>query len=1003
MLKSIFFCIFAKRNFMPMRFFLHTLVLLLFTFNIQATEFAIETAQDLAKKYCQNPTLKKTGIKSSSSLRSASEDDPSYFIFSDDAAKTFCIVSANAEKILGYGDYYSDDLPPQLQAALDMYAASPQPLSELRSTTTRENIPPFMNVVFGTRSPYNKYIPDREGYGPPVGCVPVTLAQIAKYYEHPSKLMNDIPSYDHILSTTPDTIYHIEGQKAEGRTYNWNLILNHYDKDTTEDLNNEVAKLMWDCARSVETTFAQSGSAALTDMLFYSLIHYFGYNSDSLKLLSRASYFREEWLDIIHEELSKKRPIYMSGSSYNNGGHAFICDGYVDGYLHINWGWNGSSNGYFDVDILDYKRDKNKEQSNPDNGYSFYEKIIIGIVPGEGEKEYKRPQSASAIIKTKQEECNVDTKYRSTDNGFIMYTSFKAYKTNIDKTRYFALGYTNENGKLSFLGNGKSDYFFSNTLNFDIKSEFDSSYIGKDINLFVLESDSNKAEILIQDSIFRWWSPSELFDPITIRIPDTIVNSVNLIEPKDIKFLGEYVDSTIILNVQLTAERPEGSMRYFTLAILLDKDTLLSENNKNTCDFGDIIANIQRTFEYPDIMDKEMTLIALQTDSFTKKPKLKKEDWQIYDNFTPISFKMSDCKIFSKKAKVDTIVHSTKGTTQRFEITFSNPSPFEFYNDIYFLVENEGTGLMLSIPAWESTTKIIERKSPLFTRYINGLLRIYNHFECPAEMVFTKDTFSHVFYGFKGGDETTIALQILNGTNEDYNNTFILRCDSDTIASQPITVAPQTGVQINYSIPVIASDSDILFVNYTVYSIYDKDNNLLGKTLPADYYGRILQSFDNEEMIISIDVWPVIDSIMPPLLIGITPSLEDTSLYERLIYTPDSSAKAISLNFKLSDYCSIDKPKYIGLCKEDGTFYAYMELLWENDNSSPDILSNDISIIAVDGGIWISSDVDIPSLPIYNSKGSLIKSVGLRQNSSLFVPLTKGVYIIGNKKVLITS
>ncbi len=992
-----------------MRFFLHTLILFLFAFNIQATENAIETAQNLARKYCQNPTLKKTGVKTSSSLRSASEDNPSYFIFSDDAAKTFCIVSANAEKILGYGDYYSDDLPPQLQAALDMYAASPQRLHELRSATTRDNIPAFMNVVFGTRSPYNKYIPEREGYGPPVGCVPVTLAQIAKYYEHPSKLMNDIPSYDHILSTTPDTIYHIEGQKAEGRTYNWGLILNHYKKDTTEEFNNEVAKLMWDCARSVETTFAQSGSAALTDMFFYSLIHYFDYNSDSLKLLSRKKYFREEWLDIIHEELSKKRPIYMSGTS-DNGGHAFICDGYVDGFLHINWGWNGANDGYFDVDILDYNNNKDKEQSSPEKGYSFFEKIIIGIVPGKGKTEYEKPQSSKNIIQTKQESFSVSTKYRATDNGFMMYTSIEAYRPNADEDKNFALGYIGKDGKISFLANGTSDYFYADILSINTKKEFNTSYLGNEIKLYVLESDNDDIETLIQDTIYDGWHPSELFDSITIKIPDTIVNSNDFFEPKDVEFLGEYADTTVTLDIRFQTDRPEGCMRFFALGLIVDGDTLMSKNNGDFNNFNEDLLNFKRSFKNPN-MDEEMTLIVLQRDDLPQSYNLDKKEWDICKNFNPISFKLSDCKIFSKELKVDTIVHTTKGRTQRFEITFSNPSPFEFYNDVYFFINNitpllnekYETGIMVYIPVGGTTKKIIEHEAPLFTRYINGFFEVVSNFDIAAELIFTKDTFSHVFYGLNGGDESKIALQIFNGTKKDYNNTFVLRCDSDSISSQTVTVESLSGVQINYSLPVIVGDSNTLSLKRVIYSIYDKDSSLLGNVTPLFYNGNVKQSFKNDDKIISINLWPVTDSIMPPLIIGITPSLGDTSLYERLIYTPDSSAKAISLNFKLSDYCSLDKPKYIGLCKEDGTFYAYMELLWENDNSSPDILSNDISIIAVDGGIWISSDVDIPSLPIYNSKGSLIKSVGLRQNSSLFVPLTKGVYIIGNKKVLITS
>ncbi|MBQ8018872.1 MAG: Spi family protease inhibitor, partial [Paludibacteraceae bacterium] len=164
-----------------MRFLLHTLIAILFAFNTHATEISIiDVAQNLASKYCQNPSLKKTGIKPYSSLRSASEKEPSYFIFTNDTTNKFCIVSADAEKVLGYGDNYSEILPPQLQEILDMYAAAPQRLPELRNSNTRENIPAFMDVVFGTRSPYNKYIPDRDGYGPPVGCVPVTLAQIAK-------------------------------------------------------------------------------------------------------------------------------------------------------------------------------------------------------------------------------------------------------------------------------------------------------------------------------------------------------------------------------------------------------------------------------------------------------------------------------------------------------------------------------------------------------------------------------------------------------------------------------------------------------------------------------------------------------------------------------------------------------------------------------------------------------------------------------------------------------
>ena len=989
-----------------MKFLLHTLMFLLFALHIHATENTVDAAYNLAKKYCQNPSLKKTGIKpTSTTLRSASEDVPSYFIFSDDATDKFCIVSADGGKMIAYGDNYSDELPPQLQEALDMYATSPLRPSELRSSTIRENIPAFMDVVFGTRSPYNKFIPERDGSGPPVGCVPVTLAQIAKYYEHPSKLMNDIPGYSHYSTTSTDTIFQIEGQKAEGRTYDWNLILNYYEKDTTEELNNEVAKLMWDCARSVETAFAQSGSSALTDMFFYSLIHYFGYNSDSLKKISRSTYYREEWLDLIHEELSKKRPIYMSGTSYSHGGHAFICDGYVDGYLHINWGWNGALNGYFDIDILDYKHDKDKEQTSPDIGYSFFETVIIGIMPGEGKTEYKKPQSSTSIVQPKQEGINVDTKYRATDKGFVMYTSLETYKQDIDEDRNFTLGYLDKNGKFSFLADGESEYFNSNILIIETKKEFDKSYLGKELKLCILESDKNDVETIVQDTIYEWWNPSELFDTtITITIPDTIVNNDAIIEPKKVNLIGEYTDSTIALNIAFQAEKPEESMKYIALAIAVDGDTLMSETTKNAFSTkSEESLYIKRALKNLD-WDNEISLLVVQADNIPSG-KLNKKNWDVCKNFKPITFKLSDCKIFSKELVVDTIVHTTKGTKQSFEITFSNPTPFEYYNDVYFLINNEeSTGVMIDIPANGTIKRTIERDMPLFTRYINGLFSIYNNFDVAAEMVFTKDTFSHVFYSLNGGDETTLSLQILNGTKKKYTNTFVLVSDTDTIASQTVTVEPLTIAKFDHSLPVIASDTDFITLDYTPYAFYDNDNNLLGYVSPLDYYGTVYQSVGNrKDKYISIQLRPIIDSIMPPLIIGVTSSLEEINKYQMRQYTPDpAEMSAISVEFKLSNLFSLEKPKYIGLCKEDGTFYAYMELKWDEHNASPDILSNDINIIAVDGGIQISSDVDIPTLPIYNVNGSLIKDVELKQNSSLFVPLSKGVYIVGNKKILVT-
>ena len=72
-------------------------------------------------------------------------------------------------------------------------------------------------------------------------------------------------------------------------------------------------------------------------------LSYFLYSSSNCK--SKDDYLDEEWKSLIKLDLNRFMPVYYRGSS-NNGGHAFVCDGYnSDDMFHFNWGWNGHCNG----------------------------------------------------------------------------------------------------------------------------------------------------------------------------------------------------------------------------------------------------------------------------------------------------------------------------------------------------------------------------------------------------------------------------------------------------------------------------------------------------------------------------------------------------------------------------------------------------------------------------------------------------------------------------------
>lgn len=51
--------------------------------------------------------------------------------------------------------------------------------------------------------------------------------------------------------------------------------------------------------------------------------------------------------------LSNDRPIIYGGVDTFNGGHEFVICGYdAQGRVYVNWGWDGSSEGYYDIALL---------------------------------------------------------------------------------------------------------------------------------------------------------------------------------------------------------------------------------------------------------------------------------------------------------------------------------------------------------------------------------------------------------------------------------------------------------------------------------------------------------------------------------------------------------------------------------------------------------------------------------------------------------------------------
>ena len=111
--------------------------------------------------------------------------------------------------------------------------------------------------------------------------------------------------------------------------------------------------LMYHCGVAVEMNFAPDGSGANSWDVPDAIERFFSY-SNHANLEWREGYSLLSWQNMLKESFDIGWPVYYSGFS-NSGGHAFVCDGYDDNDLfHFNWGWGGSSDGWFVIDEIDF-------------------------------------------------------------------------------------------------------------------------------------------------------------------------------------------------------------------------------------------------------------------------------------------------------------------------------------------------------------------------------------------------------------------------------------------------------------------------------------------------------------------------------------------------------------------------------------------------------------------------------------------------------------------------
>jgi hypothetical protein len=137
-----------------------------------------------------------------------------------------------------------------------------------------------------------------------------------------------------------------------GRTYDYDNMLLDYNNGYTEEQGNAVAALMKDMGTAIYMSYhyTESGASAFNNVQAFG--KYFKYSKEA-KLLCLDNYGIETWNNMMRENLRKCGPTFYSGGS-NNGGHAFVIDGYSGDYFHINYGWGGAANAWYLLPHIDF-------------------------------------------------------------------------------------------------------------------------------------------------------------------------------------------------------------------------------------------------------------------------------------------------------------------------------------------------------------------------------------------------------------------------------------------------------------------------------------------------------------------------------------------------------------------------------------------------------------------------------------------------------------------------
>ena len=308
-------------------------------------------AENIARKYIKLPTKKVTrGV----SKQSGYSQNAPYYIYNDAQNKGFVIVSGTTEmgEILAYSNENALDtinLHPGLAQLLNSYKMAFKAINTNNAVETEakkgaffaKTVAPLLKTTWSQDAPYNALL----GYNY-TGCVATTISQVLKYHEWPVQGMGNVSYVNTSDSRT------LSGNLNLSQ-YDWANMLPNYDApvQATQAQRNAVAKLMKDVGLASGMQYHPGFAVATNQGAFDAFVKHFDYQATCVYQSTEGP---SVFADLLRQELVDGFPFYFYGATKDyKGAHAWVVDGFDDkGFFHMNFGWNGQSNGYYSLSAL---------------------------------------------------------------------------------------------------------------------------------------------------------------------------------------------------------------------------------------------------------------------------------------------------------------------------------------------------------------------------------------------------------------------------------------------------------------------------------------------------------------------------------------------------------------------------------------------------------------------------------------------------------------------------